>query len=65
MILITLDIDWAPDFIIKKVDEILKEKGVKATWFVTHNSAYLNNLAKNKNYELGIHPNFLPNTTQG
>jgi len=65
MILITLDIDWASDFIIQKVDEMLKEKGVKATWFVTHNSAYLDNLSKNKNYELGIHPNFLPNTTQG
>ena len=25
MILITLDIDWAPDFIVRKVDEILKE----------------------------------------
>ena len=31
MILITLDIDWAPDFIIKKVDEMLTEKNVKAT----------------------------------
>ncbi len=65
MILITLDIDWASDFTIKKVDEILKEKNIKATWFVTHKSAYLKNLSKNRNYELGIHPNFLSNTTQG
>ena len=65
MILITLDIDWAPDFIIKKVDEMLKERNIKSTWFVTHKSAHLKNLSKNRNYELGIHPNFLPNTTQG
>ena len=31
MILITLDIDWASDFTIKKVDEILKEKNIKAS----------------------------------
>ena len=57
----TRSIDWAPDFIIEKVDEILKERNIKATWFVTHKSAYLKNLSKNRNYELGIHPNFLPN----
>ena len=65
MILITLDIDWAPDFIIKKVDEMLTEKNVKATWFVTHKSAYLKTLSKNRNYELGIHPNFMSDSTQG
>jgi len=65
MIIITLDIDWASDFVIKKVDEMLKERNIKATWFVTHKSAHLKNLSKNRNYELGIHPNFLPNTTQG
>jgi len=25
MILITLDVDWAPDFIVRKIDKILKE----------------------------------------
>ena len=65
MILIRLDIDWAPDFIIKKVDEMLTEKNVKATWFVTHKSAYLKTLSKNRNYELGIHPNFMSDSTQG
>ena len=65
MIIITLDIDWASDFVIKKVDEMLKERNIKSTWFVTHKSAYLKNLSKNRNYEMGIHPNFLPNTTQG
>ena len=65
MIIITLDIDWASDFVIKKVDEMLKERNIKCTWFVTHKSAHLKNLSKNRNYELGIHPNFLPNTTQG
>ena len=66
MILITLDVDWASDFTIKKVDEILKEKNIKATWFVTHKSAYLKNLSKNnisKNICFlgsGVYDHFIP-----
>lgn len=33
---ITLDIDWAPDFVIDAVAEQLVQAGVWATWFVTH-----------------------------
>ena len=64
-VLITLDIDWAPDFMINFVKDILIENNVKATWFITHNSNYVKELEKIDFFELGIHPNFLNDSTQG
>ena len=65
-ILITLDTDWAPDFIIDWVAEILISYKVKATWFVTHPSPAISRLREHLNlFELGIHPNFLPNSSHG
>jgi len=63
--IITLDIDWSPDFIIRDVSEILTKNNVRATWLITHKSPILHELQKNSLFELGIHPNFLPNSTQG
>jgi len=55
-ILITLDVDWAPDFIIRDVAELLRSSKVKATWFVTHESEAIRELEKDFKFELGIHP---------
>jgi len=64
--IITIDIDWAPDFAIDKMAAVLIEKNVKATWFVTHDSPAIDRLkSRNDLFELGVHPNFLPNSTQG
>lgn len=66
MKILTLDTDWAPDFTIDNIAQILIEKKVKATWFVTHSSPAINRLRKYPNlFELGIHPNFYPNSTHG
>ena len=43
-IALTLDVDWAPDFMIDFAAEILVEHGVRATWFVTHDSPALTRL---------------------
>ncbi len=65
-IAITLDIDWAPDFMIDFVAEKLAAKRVKATWFVTHQSPAIDRLRQHPGlFELGIHPNFLPGSTHG
>jgi hypothetical protein len=65
-LVLTIDIDWAPDFIIEHVANILIKQQVKATWFVTHSSPALSLLRANTQlFELGIHPNFLPNSTHG
>lgn len=63
---ITLDIDWAPDYAIDFAASLLIEAQVRATWFVTHNSPAVERLRDHPHlFELGIHPNFLPGTTHG
>jgi hypothetical protein len=65
-IAITLDIDWAPDFVIDFVAEKLLAQKVRATWFVTHQSPAVGRLRRYPElFELGIHPNFLPGSTHG
>ena len=63
---ITLDIDWAPDYMIDYAAARLLAGNVRATWFVTHHSAAIDRLSGYPElFELGIHPNFLPGTTHG
>lgn len=38
---ITLDCDWAPDFILQKIADILSSKKIKTTWFITNEGSYL------------------------
>ena len=63
--IITFDVDWAPDFILQKVFHILEDSNVKSTWFVTHDSPIIRRLQKNSLFEVGLHPNFAPSSTQG
>lgn len=55
---ITIDVDWAPDFMIDYVYQILKSKNIKSTWFVTHESETIFRMMEDKNIEIGLHPNF-------
>ena len=65
-IFLTFDIDWASDHMVNQLIDICVLKSLKATFFVTHHSSTLNRL---KNYpeqfEIGIHPNFFTDSTQG
>ena len=64
--LITLDVDWAPDFAIDYAADMLAARGVRATWFVTHDSPASRRLRdRSKFFEIGIHPNFLSGSTHG
>jgi len=63
---LTFDVDWAEESITQPLIQCLLEKKIKSTWFITHDSPCLNILRQNPKYfELGIHPNFYPNSTQG
>jgi len=63
---IVIDTDWAPDWIVKEVAQYLISNEVKATWFVTHDSPEIKKLVSHsKTLELGIHPNFKEDSTQG
>ncbi len=62
---IVLDVDWAPDFVIDETAALLKELGIRASWFLTHASLAIERLRDHPDFELGIHPNFLEGSTQG
>jgi hypothetical protein len=65
MIIITLDVDWAPDPAIDAAAAILLDHGVAATWMVTHRSPAVERIGQHSLFELGLHPNFLPDSSQG
>lgn len=62
---ITFDVDWAPDWCVDRCIELCAELGIPATFFVTHATPVLTRVRENARMEIGIHPNFLPNSTQG
>jgi hypothetical protein len=65
-LLITLDIDWAPDHVIDAVAARLLDAGVCATWFVTHHSDAVDRLRdRPRQFDLGVHPNLLAGSTHG
>ena len=65
-VVVTLDIDWAPDCAIDWVAGQLAAREVRATWFVTHVSPAVERLRERPDlFELGIHPNFLPGSSHG
>tara|TARA_Y100000022_G_C13248925_1_gene376226 strand:+ start:1310 stop:1987 length:678 start_codon:yes stop_codon:yes gene_type:complete len=60
MMHLTFDIDWAPDYILEDLCYLLEGFNIKATFFSTHSSPFINSYIQ-KNHEIGIHPNFNPN----
>jgi len=60
MNLFTSDIDWAPEEVIADTLSLFSKYNVKCTFFCTHESNVINSIKSDKNFELGIHPNFLP-----
>ena len=63
---LTLDVDWAPDFMIDAAADALTAREVRATWFVTHASPAIDRLRERPDlFELGIHPNFLAGSSHG
>ena len=62
---LTIDIDWAPDWMIEPFLNILIKEKVNSTIFVTHQSNLLENIKKNSSVEIGLHPNLEVNSTQG
>lgn len=57
-IFLTFDFDWVVDGVLEYLLNLLEEENVKATFFVTHQTELLERIRANKNFELGIHPNF-------
>lgn len=64
-IALTFDVDWAPDFAIDALAELLVARGIRATWLITHASPAVERLRAHGLFELGIHPNFRSGSTHG
>jgi len=62
---ISFDCDWAPDFAIDYTASLISSLRIKSTWFMTHRSRACEKLISSPDVEIGIHPNFLQNSTQG
>lgn len=62
---ITADCDWASDYCIEDFTSLVSGYGIKPTIFATHESAAIKKLLSSNNIEVGLHPNFLPGSSQG
>lgn len=59
-IYITFDMEWACDGVLEYIHCLIRKHHIKATIMVTHKTDYLEEFRRDKNIELGIHPNFNP-----
>jgi hypothetical protein len=55
---LTFDFDWAAEEVLEFVFSYLKERSLKATFFVTHKSQVAQQFYGDEDFEFGIHPNF-------
>lgn len=62
---VTFDIDWAPDWAIALCADMCRRRGIPATFFTTHASAAVDELRRDRLFEVGIHPNFLSGSSHG
>ena len=60
VICLTIDIDWVHDQVIADTLALTESAGIKATWFATHATTLLSDIAAEGDHEIGIHPNFNP-----
>ena len=43
-VFITIDVDWAPDYMVTYLAKKLVRKQIKATWFITHKSTAIKDM---------------------
>lgn len=63
MLIITIDIDWAPEPAIEETLDYFQEKGITPTVFITHRSPRVE--ASMNEIEVGLHPFFDPSSSHG
>lgn len=57
-VFLTVDVEWVNDDVFGYLLDIFFKHDVRATLFCTHETKWIDQLKKNENFELGIHPNF-------
>lgn len=56
-VVLTIDIDWAPDEVLARTLDMFSGAGVPCTLFATHDTPFLRGLDPSM-FEVGLHPNF-------
>lgn len=59
-VFVTMDMDWANDGVLRDTVSLAEKLEIPVTMFVTHDTPMLAELQAHPLFELGIHPNFLP-----
>jgi len=62
-LIVTVDLDWAPEPAIEETLDFLEEQGVPITVFITHRSARIE--SRLDKIEVGLHPFFDPTSSHG
>ena len=65
LVCLTMDVDWASEYAVEKALAIFEERGLPVTVFLTHKSAVLDKALTEGKIKCGIHPNFMPDSSQG
>lgn len=65
IICLTMDVDWASEYAIQQSLKIFEERQLPLTVFVTHKSRTIAEALVQKKIKCGIHPNFMPDSSQG
>lgn len=64
-VFLTVDIDWAPDYMLAPMIDVLEKHNLTATIFATHKSPLLEMIEKRGIHEIGLHPNLCEGSSQG
>ncbi len=62
-LVVTVDLDWAPEPAIEETIEFLLQNSIHPTVFITHRSKYIE--TKVSQLEVGLHPYFSPDSSHG
>tara|TARA_R110001606_G_scaffold205392_1_gene353138 strand:- start:194 stop:1024 length:831 start_codon:yes stop_codon:yes gene_type:complete len=62
---LTFDQDWAPDFMLTEILDLLDRYNAKATFLATGPSEALSGRASAAGHEIALHPNLAAGSTQG
>jgi hypothetical protein len=61
----TSDVDWASEYAVEQSLQYFRKFSIPVTFFLTHKSDVLDNAIQKGLVHAGIHPNFLPESSQG
>jgi len=65
IVCLTSDLDWASEEVIRFSHNLITRPNLRVTYFVTHNSSFINTLIDADQVDVGIHPNFLSGSSHG